>query len=388
MLKLSRAFWFLFGVANLRKRATGRSAEEPVAKSSTEQRRQEWTTEAASVDHGRGRRELFAASLLIVAAVLGWSAWHYLPEDQTPPDPGGGVIIELAGTTWETLEAAEVDLFHIQANYWQLAIRLQASDPEPEPYDALVLRNVEVAPCEVFSDKQFREGPYLRDECERTKSRPGYDSDYPIIPLNWTGPYASTFTRPGGSDASIYVSDIGFGGLPIRAYPHSIGIVESGSQFVVSLPRITSGGRVFPRDEPSHSVPIFFSLATDLGPPRQWTGVAPSFVDETSIGWDYESTGELSIVRGIDPTIQATDQKSSFIAGSLASLAAGTLIAGVERLIGVVPRRRRDLDADPRWGGAPTTSGGRSPARRRPRLSCRRRRPPGHPTQPGPARLR
>ncbi len=282
-----------------------------------------------------------AAVLLMIAAGTGWLAWSITPPDRTLLDPVGGLDVLVDAGLQPNLDSISFSVKSYGDNLYALDVRLHTPRRATEPagIPAIEVSSIAPLPCDGFT--QFPHGleQVWMGICRREVIAPS-SPDWPkaVVESSWsaeieTGP----IEHPHASHeyAAEFV-------VLAHATSEDVGVVENESDLAVITPRVS----LF-NENSQDRVSARFTLYSSRGPTLEWTGLSPSGVTKDWASWTWTedlATVAQSHMHGHDPRLDVQDQHGLFLAGALAGVAGGALIASLEQgFEAILARRRTDF---------------------------------------------
>lgn len=284
-----------------------------------------------------GGRSVFAAIsailLLAITAAVGYWAFLLMPPDRALPDPTRSLTgqLDLAGIT---LDELEMNLFALGNDQWVVVLRGHADENLPNRWLSLTLEapKIQLLPCEL-AERTIP--PAHRRDLARRKAVIGTCQDGKPLASTYGNGLGTVYTRLQGSRlvSASQPGDLVVAGSEVRAVlvvgaaASDMGISENDSTLKVATPMIAVNSRNLSRQSA-----ITITLNTTRGADLEWTGLTPNEVTSDSVRWSFEgnlTSPVRNLARGHDPRIDVQDQRSLFLAGALAGLASGALLAAL-----------------------------------------------------------
>lgn len=256
-------------------------------------------------------------------------AWRLMPSsppyEDFPTSLWGGVYVA------SDVSGVNITVDRFGEDVWGVEVVVYVNT-RPRSKPSLGLDYVSVGSC-----SDLKTGSALLDleDCDKTNSRTVIQGGFPHAEATTDWVQAPGEPRTGPASASFLV--------PVRAPAASLGISETDSDLRISLPFLWAGAV-------SDTKPVLFNytLGTSRGTQMDWTGVQPSAVRSDHVLWAYyiqKSVASPRLVQGHDLARAADDQRRTFVAGALAGIAGGGLIAALgqvfEAALAHGPGRRR-----------------------------------------------
>lgn len=285
-------------------------------------------------------------TLLAVAAAVGYWAFSLMPPDRAMPDPTSSLTGELH-LSGMSLDELEVSLFALGSDQWVVIVRGH-TEMRLAGGGRLSLElfgpQFQVLPCELA------EGtipPEHRRDLDRRAAVIGVCLEGEPEAGAYENGRGWVFTRlqssrllaqrqpsgdlvPSGSQVRAVIV--------LRASASDLGILEDEAAIKVATPMISTDS-----DDTSRRTAIGYTLSTPRGASMEWSGLTPNEVSSDSVRWSFEgnlTSPVRNLARGHDPRVDVQDQRNIFLAGALAGLAGGALLAALGEGATVLRRAR------------------------------------------------
>ncbi len=253
--------------------------------------------------------------LLIAGIIAGLSAWVLVPPNRMIPDPSSAAT----GHVWTKSPVAElhVGIEHLGSDLWAMRVDAIGEPGFGSGQVSLEIQDTTLAPCTELN--RSANGQFLFKDCEASHFVGTGDSIHAVTDWKRIDPETHTYS-------ATFVA-------AIEASSDRLGIVSFDGGLKSAMPSINVYDEDGSQGRPTEQT---FTLWQTAGTMLQWSGLMPQAVMTDHVVWGYAHTNfrpSLIISAGADAAVAAMDQRALFLAGALAGVAGGVLVAAVERFL-------------------------------------------------------